>query len=255
MILYPKLERTAEIETSAAELARLSISDCRTRRQTTHRRAVFLATGGTRASANHLEEIANGLTEIAERNGYPRESKRNTKADAEWAEFLHRQLNLTTHQASHDGMWHFFTIALVPDLVRWRWADARNEGPASDRWVTVSHRGRNTFGRLWWRCAILADPEAADPYHLVRELGEDELVQIMERPSFAGNRTLSQASAEVLLEFGAANPSANRAELLREYQKRMLRLGAFLELQLLDKSTLRQLSAELFEKSLKALNK
>ena len=31
------------------------------------------------------------------------------------------------YQAAHDGMWHFMTLVLVPDLVRWRWGEKKSD--------------------------------------------------------------------------------------------------------------------------------
>ena len=253
MILFPHLNRSPETERLASELAALGIEECRRRRATVHRASVYLPTGGsTRASTTQLSEIASGLTAIAERHGYPCEQARNTDSDGEWSEFLHRSLRLTPHQAAHDGMWHFLTLALVPDLVRWRWGASRGAEP-SDRWITVRHRGRNTFGRLWWRCAVLHQPSTPDPYRLAHALGEDELVQIMERPSLSGNRRLSRITADVLLETASINPDLNRASLLRDQQKRMLRLGAFLELLAAGDDELQGVVRETFLDSIRSL--
>ena len=145
------------------------------------------------------------------------------------------------------------TLSLVPDLARWRWGTSRRDEQASDRWVTVRHRGRNTFGRLWWRCEVLRAQGTPTPYALVHELTEDELVQIMERPTLSGNRRLSRMTAEVLIEVSAANLDINRALILRDQQKRILRLGAFLELQMPSDDELRELIRETFGQSVRAL--
>ena len=254
MILYPHLVRSVEVERLAAELAALTIEDCRRRRATSHRQAVYLPTGGSaKASEQHLQELASALTQIAESHGYPREQARNTDADGEWAEKLHLMLKVTPHQAAHDGMWHFMTLVLVPDLVRWRWGVTSDGDRVSDRWITVSHRGRNTFGRLWWRSEVLLVLGSQEPYTLVHALTEDELVQIMERPSLSGNRRLSRITAELLLKTSAANPKISRADLLRDQQKRILRLGAFLELQMPSDAELKELVRETFKKSVHAL--
>lgn len=254
MNLYPHLARSPDVERLARELACLSIAECRRRRATSHRRAVYLATGGTaRASEPHLLEIAAGLSAIAERRGYPQEQARYTETDAEWSEFLHRNLRVTPHQAAHDGMWHFMTLVLVPDLVRWRWGVSQNADQVSDRWVTTRYRQRNTFGRLWWRCAILTSPNSPEPHRLIHALGEDELVQIMERPSLAGNRRLSRTTADILLKFAEADRDLNRPQLLRDQQKRILRLGAFVEFQVLSDESLAEIVRHTFEESVASL--
>ena len=254
MILYPKIERSSLLENEAAELALLTIDECHNRRKLFDNRAIYNATGGIQASIEHLSDLVEGLTKIASRNGYPNELTKKTAPDSEWGEFLHRNMRISASQASYDGVWQFFTIILVPDLVRWRWGIAKEKGKATDHWITVSHKGRNTFGRLWQRCSVMVSNNFDNPYKYLYELGEDQLIQIMERPSFAGNRRLSQTTASVLLELTSQDLKSIRSSLLRDYQKRMLRIGAFLELQSLDDTALRDLSMEIFKKSIENLS-
>lgn len=253
MKLYPQLSSSIEVLRLAQELASLSIDKCRNRRATTHREAVYLATGGaTKVGESHLLEIADGLTEIAERHGYPEERGRKTDADSDWAEFLHEHLGINPYHAAHEGMWHFITVVLVPDLVRWRWGASEREAQVSDRWITVRYRQRNTFGRLWWRSEILRVNDSPESYRLIHELGEDELVQIMERPSLSGNRRLSRITAQLLIKTAEANPTLQRSELLRDQQKRILRLGAFIEFQIPSDDDLGLLIGETFQQSVQA---
>jgi hypothetical protein len=95
----------------------------------------------------------------------------------------------------------------------------------------------------------LKNPEAHKPYELVHSLGEDELVGIMERTSLSGDRRLSKINADLLVEFGVANPELRRPDLLRDQRKRILRLGAFLEFQDLDDDEERKLVRETFEQA------
>jgi hypothetical protein len=252
LILYPRLEHSSDLENEAARLAHMSIEECRTHRRNSHPAAVYGPTGGDRATSGRLDQIAKSLTQIAERFGYPNEKGRNTAVDSHWAEWLHANLETSPHEASFDSMWHFFSIVLVPDLVRWRWGAAK-ETVVFDRWITMRHRGRNAFGRLWWRCEILKILGSDTPYKLVHSLGEDELVQIMERPSFAGNRLLSRTTAIVLTSFDNKTPKAIRSDLLRDYQKRMLRLGAFTDFQSLDESATRNLALEVMTRAYQAV--
>jgi hypothetical protein len=247
VVLYPRLERTPELERQAASLAELSIYDCRKRRGLSHQRAVYGSTGGLQATESQLREVASGLTEIATEFGYPsRRSQDVAKIDACWSEWLHRNMSLSPHEASYDSVWHFVTVVLVPDLVVWRWG-SRSGGAGMDHWVTVKHRGRNTFGRLWWRAEVLILAESENPYRLVHELGEDEHVQIMERPLLAGNCLLSRATASELVHLRQKKPIKG---VLREYQKRMLRLGAFTDFQSLDEEATTNLVREVFELSM-----
>lgn len=248
MILYPRLERSDDVVELAARLGSLSVEDCAKERRLSHPRAQPSPTGGVKATNAKLQSIVENLTAIAMKHGYPEEQRRNTSADAEWSEWLHRNLDVSPHEAAGDAMWHFFTLVLVPDLVRWRWG-ATKEDSASDRWVTVKHRGRNTFGRLWWRSEILRMPDAESPYQLVHELGEDEVVQILERPSLAGHLKLSRLIGRKLIALELPD-GVTRGDVLRENQIRILRLGAFVDFQSLDEEALAQLADETLEKSI-----
>jgi hypothetical protein len=252
VILYPRLERTPELERQAASLAELSIEDCYGKRGVSHPRSVYGSTGGLRATEPHLREIASGLTEIAEKFGYPTSRKKDVASiDAQWGEWLHRNMLLSPHEASYDSLWHFVTVTLVPDLVVWRWR-SRSGSAGMDHWVTVKHRGRNTFGRLWWRAEVLLLPDDANPYRLVHELGEDDHVQIMERPSLAGNCQLSRTTACEFIRLRQEKPAKRRNDLLREYQKRMLRLGAYTDFQSLDAGSTAALVKEVFTLTMEA---
>jgi hypothetical protein len=159
-------------------------------------------------------------------------------------------MEVTPHEAAGGGLWHFMTCVLVPDLVLWRWGSGEDE-TSMDRWVTVRHRGRNCFGRLWWRAEVLRTPGNENPYLTIHELKEDEFVQIMERPWLAGNRSLSTTTARMLIEHGKRNPKSNRPLFFREVQKRLLRMGAYVEFEALDAKTLEALLSEVFLQTVK----
>ncbi len=245
MILYPKLAATPSVQALALKLGSLSVMECWGQRNTSHAEMVYSPTGGNRATPEQLEALAQKLTEAAKLRGYPQEvGRRHNHADSEWSAILHSELKVTPHEAADDGMWHFISCALVPDLVRWRWG-AMKDGRLSDRWLSVGYGGRNCFGRLWWRAELLRDGEA--PYGLLSQLGEDELVQIMERPYLAGHRRLSVITAKTLLEHPIAKASPNRSEFFRQVQKRLLRIGAFMEFDALSDQLVQQVVHTVFE--------
>jgi hypothetical protein len=79
------------------------------------------------------------------------------------------------------------------------------------------------------------DPARADhPYANLIYLGEDEIVQIMERPNLAGSRRLSRYVSSELVAVASRNPDIARRVLIREAQKRLLRLSAFISFDALD---------------------
>ena len=248
MNLFPLLPQSGFINQLVVELMGFSVSELRTKRSFSHPSTTFSPLGGAPVSENELRGLAENLTAISERFGYPGECIDTRSNDAQWAEYLHRNLNVTPHEAAKDEMWHFMTCILVPDLVKWRWESDGAEGP-SERWITVRRRGRNCFGRLWWRCEILTVHQSKSPYELIHELKEDEFVQIMERPLLAGNRSLSRSAAQALVEFGRRNAKVNRALIFREVQKRLLRAGAYMEFEAIREDNIRSLLSEFFSQA------
>jgi hypothetical protein len=106
---------------------------------------------------------------------------------------------------------------------------------------------RNTFQRLWLRGNALQDAAHEDPYHLLRRLGEDELVQIMERPFLAGSSRLARAVASQLILAADRHHDVSRRYLIRESQKYLRRLGAFTSFDAVEPEALESLVGSIFE--------
>ncbi len=103
------------------------------------------------------------------------------------------------------------------------------------------------FRRSWWRVHVLgadldAVPEGQQP------LGEDELVQIMERPTLAANPAVARAVRDGVFR-RALRVAAARSEFSRDLTKRMLRLTPFISLDLLDEGELSTLVDTLIDQS------
>lgn len=79
-------------------------------------------------------------------------------------------------------------------------------------------------------------PEGGLLEELLRALGEDELVQLMERPSLAGIQGLPGAVAVGLLAASQTFSDLTRRQLIREAQKRLLRLSSFVSFESIDAS-------------------
>ena len=60
--------------------------------------------------------------------------------------------------------------------MRWRFPGS-NDVTSRERFVENNRGVRNTFGRVWWRAHNLYQEGLEDPYMLLDQLGEDELVQ------------------------------------------------------------------------------
>ena len=89
---------------------------------------------------------------------------------------------MTPHEASHEEVWSYLTCCWLLDVAVWRF------GAEADERRYIGNVNRNTFRRLWWRGRSWAEID-------LTRLGEDELVNIMERPTIAADRRLARAIA------------------------------------------------------------
>ena len=168
---------------------------------------------------------------------------------------LHEVLGISPSEASHQGTWTFMACIMWPDIVRWRFPGASNI-TSKDRFLGGNRGLRNTFGRVWWRAYLLKQPENDHPYELLDLLGEDELVQITERPNIAGSPVLAKQICKTFLEVIARSSSTGitRSNLLREAMKRFRRLLPIISFDALDDKVLRDLVNEVFSSSLTSLS-
>ncbi len=150
----------------------------------------FAATGGTRVPANQLSTLRTCILEIARRNGFGNTGGRAGFAqfDAEMAAAFAEDPLFASGEALRDDVWAFVGLSLAPDIVHWRFGNSR------ERYLGGV---RNTFQRLWMRGhALDRGANHKDRWHLLKELTEDALVQITERPSLGGDPVLARAIAE-----------------------------------------------------------
>jgi hypothetical protein len=244
MILYPQLPHPAA-EQLAQERRLLSVADVAGLAAVEHAEAIFTPTGGARAERRDLERLRTQLVEIAEGLGYPGEATESARLrfDMAIAESLFKVMQMAPSEASKPGIWEFLACVLLCDLVKWRFPGG-TEGVPLERYFAGR---RNTFQRLWWRAFILSEEETAAPYQLLKLLGEDELVQIMERPYLAGSRSLSRTVARELLIASERHPRVARRILIREAQKRLRRLAAFTSLEVLEEAVLGRFVKNVFD--------
>lgn len=263
MYLYPRLTLSAAAEISKSK----SVLDTLMLRQThdgnkfiVDDSALYAPTGGHRVDSQHLKTLRKLVRECADNLGFPEQPDVQTRQtfDTQCSIILFQNMNLTPSEASSLGVWSHMTCILLPDIVRWRFGgDATSE----DRFIG-SARGlrRNTFGRLWWRAYLLHEPAwTDDQFYLLSQFGEDDLVQITERPSLAGSPLLAK---QVLLSFleisqglkqSTADTQIRDRALLRDVVKRIRRLLPIVVFEALDPQTLKGLIDDLFVKSVESL--
>jgi len=182
----------------------------------------FAASGGNQSEAQ-ADAIGLKLREIATNDGFPDNPSQiaRSKFDRDAAIYLGSLPELSTGEALRDDVWSFIATVTAPDIVSWRFPDR----------ATHRFRGgvRNAFQRLWIRGTTLdRGKDHEDRWGLVRALSEDALVQIFERASIAGNRSIATALAEGWLKVarqigrGAMEPVMRRATKLLRLRNEVL---------------------------------
>ena len=230
MTLFPQLPHHDALQIAEAACS-ASIQSLAEGAATQHLACEYTPTGGTRATTAALEELRSDLLRLALAAGYPNDPSQQQAADfdAEAAVVLAQQMPIAPAEAAKGGVWEFISCVLLPDLIRWRFGGAAG-ATSIERFVSGR---RNVYQRLWWRAYHLA-PRTGDGLRLsqlLQSLGEDELVQLMERPSLAGIEGLPGAIATGLLAASKQYSDLTRRQLIREAQKRFLRLSSFLLLE------------------------
>lgn len=253
MLLYPRLPRTVALDL-VKDLSSKAIDYLIEVSSTDHPAAIYAPTGGNRVNKALLEKIRQSIRETARNSGYPGgiDETNRRRFDAQSGRRLHQMMEMTPAEASNQGVWAFMACVLLPDIVRWRFPGASNV-TSKERFLGGNRGLRNTFGRVWWRAYILNQPDKDDPYELLSLLGEDELVQIMERPGLAGSPVLAKQVCKSFLDTIPRFPEISRSEVLRDAMKRLRRLLPLVAFDVLDCEVLSNLIDRVFEESIVSL--
>ena len=201
----------------------------------------YPAVGGARIDLATLEQLRRDVLRLAGNSGMPGPIHDIAAFEGHGARLLRQSLHMTPHEASHEEVWTYLTCCWLLDVAVWRFG-----GQAStDRFI--GHINRNTFRRMWWREEILGTE-----VDLTR-LGEDELVNIMERPTLYADRRLARAVARVFLHMVDEGLVRDRMRLMREGTKRLLRLTPFLAFPALKDAEIEVVVWDAFEAALLGL--
>lgn len=189
-ILFPRINKMAVEQILDLMEANTSHAEIQANFVRLPNSATFAAVGGSKASSEHHLKIRGAVVEVARRHGFPKAGKSADRAafDAEAAVALAGIEELHSGEALRDDVWAFLTSLVLHDVARWRFGLSRER----------FHGGvRNTFQRLWMRAEALDRGEGhADRWGLLKELTEDALVQIIERPSIGSRPILARAIGE-----------------------------------------------------------
>jgi len=254
MLLYPELPGPVA-DGLIDRIASLPLDEARQESGIWHPAATYAATGGNRADPKALTRLQKMIRDTAQEYGYPDlpGARQRRDFDVVSSRIIHQEMYITPSEASRAGMWNFISCVLLPDIVRWRFPGEANI-TSKERFQGKSRAIRNTFGRVWWRAHTLYQQEMEDPYELLGQLGEDDLVQIMERPGIAASPVLAKQICYSFIACRANSKSSNTSDLLRDAMKRLRRLLPLVSFDALDKAVLSQLIDGIFIESSAALS-
>jgi hypothetical protein len=217
LYVYPRLPRGPALAL-LRELDGLDLAAVGQRAGIGHPAAAPIATGPQPVPDHVIEHAAAAVRQLATSLGFPRSLSRPSvaKFDVPCGDVLLQELQIVPADAAAEGVWSFIALIVLPDVAIWRFPDMSEE-----RFIG---RPRNTFRRLWWRSYTLAGVnQAADDSE---PLGEDELVNIFERPSISRSARLARSMAEAVRRL-PTTPGVPRTYVMRELAKRIRRLLAF----------------------------
>lgn len=203
-----------------------------------------------RAGSEDLLGLRGKILGIAEEFGFP--STVNSKVLVEFDRIVgpevHAQMTIIPADASSIDVWNFINTVVVPDIVLWRYGRFHTQ---MKKWSISEDRlfdmTRTTIGRLWWRVHLLG----AD---LASRLGEDEVVNLLEKPRIGGYPPLSRAMGARLLTFASESNTGRRMELFRDATKRLLRKMAVQSVFVMTPEQIDEFVTSLFLESAAALD-
>jgi hypothetical protein len=194
----------------------------------------YTPVGGQRIENGQLEQLRTDILRLAHEHGMPSRIIEPSVFEGRAARLLREALPMSANEASHEEVWSYLTCCWLLDVAVWRFSvDA-------DERRFIGNVNRNTFRRLWWRAEILG------PDIELTKLGEDELVNIMERPTIASDRRLARTVALEFLARVHEGAADSRMQLMREAMKRLLRLTPLVAFQALNDDQMRKVVESCF---------
>lgn len=243
---YPRLPRGAA-ESLLEEQRKMSIGELSALAATSHRQQEWHPTIPARVTEQELQQLRANVVGIASENGYPipQPRGRHVPFDQMLAVHLYEQMGIVPAEAAAGAIWSFLALVLLPDVAAWRFPDRHR-----DRFIgadlMIGSSNRHVFGRLWARVYVLGTEASSG-------LGEDNVVNLFERPTFGGDPRLARAIGETHIRTISANRIIQSQELMRDAMKRLRRLAVLISFSTLGDDQLRGLLDEVFGTSAAAL--
>jgi hypothetical protein len=211
MLVLPRLDRESALEILRTHLDATSDVIAAHMPDTTPV-VTYTPVGGTRIEERQLVQLRLQMVGLAQEYGMPGRVVTPSEFEGRAARLLHNLLPMSPNEASYEEVWSYLTCCWLLDVAAWRF------GNGADERRFIGNVNRNTFRRLWWRAEILGSEID------LTQMGEDELVNIMERPTIASDRRLARTVAGEFLARVDRGAAESRMQLMREAMKRLLRL-------------------------------
>lgn len=238
-LLYPRLE-PAVARRLRAEREPLSLAELEGLGTVAHPDAAPAPTGGHPVEDARLRELQGRIRSVARQAGYPETLKGAQTFDRPCGHELFTTMGIVTADAADEGVWSYMSLVLVPEIGPWRFPDRAEE--------RILGRPRNVLRRLWWRAWALGENLDVAPAGCT-PLGEDEFVQIMERPSLGGNQRTARSIRDALWRAEAGSMAVARSELMRQLARRLRAARSHIALDVLTDAQLRELLDALVARS------
>lgn len=225
------------------EVAASTLLELRTNSDLSHSDAAHVEVGGIHVPGEVIGDLQLQLRELADSLGFPADLTRNRVSafDRPATRILYEVMEILPADAASSEVWSFLALVVLPDVAVWRF-------PSNAEERLIGHP-RNVFRRLWWR----GETVGIDLIDAEGGLGEDELVNIMERPTVSANARTARGLAKLIFEDGGRAGTA-RSELMRDVAKRVLRRQAFLCLDALSDDQLTGLMDECLAEAVRCLS-
>lgn len=245
--VYPRLPRVVARE-MVDERSEWDPEKLRQASSTSHPMAASARTGSLiseRQLAQVRDRVRAALDDTDPRFDWPVPTGRVAEFDRTIGRELYENMQIVPADAASEGVWSFMTLVLLPEIGPWRFP-----GSGDKRYFGVP---RNVLRRTWWRAHILG-PElgggtSASPY-----LGEDELVQIFERPTLSANPWIARTIVSTIHSNSEWITFA-RSVFVRDFTRRLLRMTPWLCFDSLPSDGLAELLEDQAKQSARALQR
>lgn len=171
----------------------------------------YASSGGSRITDHTLRSIRNSVLAVCTKYGFPDSFSKSDRGylESELAEVFSKAFSGSTADALRNDCWAFIATVLLPDVVSWRFSHIKRE--------RFEGGIRNAFQRIYMRSISLdRGPSHHDQWGLIRDLSEDALVQITERPSIGANPVIARNVAEGWLRAVKLYGSSSMESRMRE---------------------------------------